>query len=155
MTMYLLGAVVRLWRRMFKGGIDRWERGRLRSIAAASAPLHGEVLPPVDRALVDAHHEILVESRTAEYPVLPQVRRRHVYRPPNARQAATIARRRAAPREAFEADPLSAPLAGPLAPAVVASSVRSFEPEPWHLESFTTGWTAAEFAALLATAGAR
>lgn len=151
--MYLLGAVVRLWRKLSKGGVDRWERGRARSIAAASAPLHGELLPAADRQLVDAQHAIVVEWRTDEQPVVAPVRRRAVVRRPARWQLVAAARREVAARRA--ADPLRGPLAGPLAPAVVLSSVRSAEPAPWHLESFTTEWTTAEFAALLATAGAR
>lgn len=151
--MYLLGAVVRLWRRLSKGGVDKWERGRARSIAAASAPLHGDALPVVDRELVDAHHEILVEFRTDEQPAITPVRRRSTTRPPSQRQLDAIRARRLKPTQAFAADPLGAPLAGPLAPAVLLSSVSISEPPAWHLESFTTEWTTAKFAAL-AKAGA-
>lgn len=155
MTRYLLGAVVRLWRRMFKGGIDRWERGRLRSIAAAGAPLHGEALPAADQELADAHHEIVTEWRTTELPVLAPVRRRTVTRRPARWQQVAARRRLAAQHRA--ADPLTGPLTGPLAAPVVLSSMRSSEPPAWHLESFTESWTTAEFAALAerAKAGAR
>lgn len=151
MTTYLLGAIVRAWRRCTKGGIDKWERGRARSIAAASAPLHGEVLAPEDVELVEAHHEIVVEYRTADQPVVPQpVRRRHVYKPPSPRQIAATER-------AFAADPLYAPIPGRhrmeepelfaerieewFAPVVAPSSapfpVRPQEPEPLELEGPT------------------
>lgn len=136
MTTYLLGAIVRLYQRLFKGGVDKWERGRARSIAAASAPLHGDVLPPDDQELVDAHHEIVVEWRTAEQPVVSTVRRRHLYRPPSQRQLDRMRARQLAPRKAFEADPLSAPLAGPLAPAVIHASV-PVSPAPFQLEGPT------------------
>jgi len=50
-----------------------------------------------------------------------------------------------APVQRFAADPLSAPLAGPLAPAVIAASV-PVSPAPWALESFTTDiWKASDF----------
>jgi hypothetical protein len=151
MTHYLLGAVVRLFQRCFKGGIDKWERGRARSMAAASAPLHGEELPPEDLALVDAHHEIVVEWRTAEQPAVTPVRRRHLYRPPSPRQLAAMRARHLKPVQEFAADPLTAPLAGPLVPAVIAASVPvSPAPQPWFLESFTTGWTKAQLAEILA-----
>jgi hypothetical protein len=154
-TTYLLGAIVRLWGRLAKGGIDKWERGRARSIAAASAPLHGDALPPEDRKLVQAHHEIVVEWRTAEQPVVSTVRRRHLYRPPSQRQLAAMRARRMAPVREFAADPLSAPLAGPLAPAVIAASVPvSPAPQPWFLESFTTGWTKADVDRMVAQAKA-
>lgn len=152
--MYLLGAVVRLWRRMFKGGIDRWERGRLRSIAAASAPLHTTSFTPDDLFLVKGHHKLVEQFRTAEQPIVTPVRRRSVQRPPSQRQLDVIRARRLKPRQDFAADPLSAPLAGPLAAPVLLSSVRSWEPEPWHLESFTQGWTSADIERLVAEAKA-
>lgn len=151
MSTLLLGAVVRLWRRMSKGGINRWERGRARSIAAATAPLHGDILPPEEQALADAHHEIAVEFRTGEQPVVRQVCRRAATRRP-ARWQRLLAARRRLVRAA--ADPLRGPLTGPLAAPVVFSSVRSSEPEPWRLESFTDCWTAAAIAALVAAAKA-
>jgi hypothetical protein len=148
MTRYFLGAFVRLWTRLAKGGIDKWERGRARSIAAASAPLHGEELPPEDQALADAHHEIVVEWRTAEQPTVPAFTRKHLYRPPTPRQLAAMRARIAAPAQRFAADPLSAPLATELSPAVELPG-----PAPaWRLESFTESWTAADLARILANA---
>lgn len=143
MATYLLGAIVRLWTRLAKGGIDKWERHRYRSIASASAPLHGEVLSPEDQELVAAHHEILIEWRTAEQPVVPTVRRRHVYRPPSARQQARMRARALAPVQAFTDDPLTAPIPVPLAPAVIANSV-PVSPAPWNPEGpsavFSRDW---------------
>lgn len=136
MTRYILGAVVRLWLRIRTGGIDKWERGRARSIAKASAPLHGEELPAADLALVDAHHAIVVEWRTAEQPVVSPVRRRHVYKPPSQQQLKRMRARTLKPVHDFAADPLSAPLAGPLAPAVIAASV-PVSPAPWQMEGPT------------------
>lgn len=155
MTRYLLGAVVRLYHRLFKGGIDKWERNRARSIAKASAPLHGVVLPPDEREHADAIHEHVVEWRTAELPMVPTARRRHLYRPPSQRQLEAMRRRRLAPVRAFASDPLSAPLVGPLAPAVIAASVPvSPAPAAWLLESFTTGWSRADIARMVADAKA-
>lgn len=130
------------------------ERGRARSIAAASAPLHSLPVAAADREHVDAVHDMLVESRTDEQPIVTRVRRRSVQRPPSQRQLDVIRARRLKPRQDFAADPLSAPLAGPLAAPVLLSSVRSWEPEPWHLESFTQGWTSADIERLVAEAKA-
>jgi hypothetical protein len=135
-TAYLLGAIVRLWQRATKGGISKLERHRARSIAKATSPLHADPLPPEDEAFVQAHHEIVVEWRTAEQPVVSTVRRRHLYRPPSQRQLAAMRARRLKPVREFAADPLSAPLAGPLAPAVIAASV-PVSPAPWHMEGPT------------------
>lgn len=151
MTTYLLGAVVRLWQHLTRGGISKLERGRARSMAAASAPLHDLPVPEADRELVQAHHEIVVEWRTAEQPVVSQVRRRHVQRPPSRRQLDAMRARRLKPMQDFASDPLSAPLVGPLAPAVIAASVPvSPAPAPWFLESFTTGWTKADVERMVA-----
>lgn len=145
MTTYLLGAIVRLAHRLFKGGISKEERGRARSIAAASAPLHGLPVAPEDRELVEAHHEIVVEWRTAEQPVVPAFTRKHLYRPPSQRQLDRMRARLVAPAQRFAADPLSAPLAGPLAPAVIAQSV-PVSPAPFQPEGptgvFPSDWIA-------------
>lgn len=151
--MYLLGAVVRLWRRACCGGVDRWERGRARSIAAASAPLHGDVLPPDEQALADAHHELATEWRTGEQPVVRPVRRQVAVRRPARWQRVATARRRLAARAA--ADPLSAPIAVPLERPVFTAGL--VEPAPWDLESFTQQWETGEIARIVdeARAGAR
>lgn len=158
MTTYLLGAIVRLYQRVFKGGVDKWERGRARSIAKASAPLHGDVLPPEDVPLADAWHVDVEEkaSWTGEQRIVSPVRRRHLYRPPSQRQLAAMRARRLRPVQDFANDPLSAPLAGPLAPAVIAASVPvSPAPQAWFLESFTESWTAAEVARMVAAVKAK
>jgi len=153
MTTYLLGAIVRLWKHVTTGGISKLERRRARSIAKATTPLHAEALPPEDEAFVQAHHEIYVEYVTAEQPAVSTVRRRHLYRPPSQRQLDRIRARRLKPVQDFRADPLSAPLAGPLAPAVIAASV-PVSPAPWLLESFTQGWTKADVERMVAEAKA-
>src|SRR5207249_1978149 len=81
MTMYLLGAVVRLWRRMARGGFRPAERRRQRSIAALAAR-HADAIPAADVALVDAHHELITEWRTGEQRAVVPVRRRAVVRKP-------------------------------------------------------------------------
>jgi hypothetical protein len=149
-TTYMLGVVVRLWRRCTKGGVNRWERGRARSIAAATAPLHGDILPADEQALADAHHEIAVEFRTGEQPVVRQVCRRRSTRRPTRWQLVAAARRRLARAEA--ADPLRAPLDVPLERSVAAAGL--VEPPPWDFESFTREWKTGEFAAIVAAARA-
>lgn len=147
MTTYLLGAIVRLAHRLFKGGISKEERGRQRSIAKATAPLHGDVLPPEDVPLAAAWHEDVVDkaSWTGEQAVVPTFTRKHLYRPPSQRQLDRMRARRAAPVEAFAKDPLSAPLAGPLAPAVIAQLV-PVSPAPFQPEGptgvFPSDWIA-------------
>jgi hypothetical protein len=151
MTRYFLGAFVRLWGRLFKGGINKEERGRLRSIAKATAPLHGDALPPEDVPLAAAWHEDDVDkaSWTGEQRVVTTFTRKHLYRGPSQRQLDAMRARQRRPVEVFAADPLTAPLAGPLAPAVIATSVPVGQ-EPWRLESFTQGWTKADLARILA-----
>jgi hypothetical protein len=147
MTRYFLGAFVRLARRLFKGGISREERGRLRSIAKATAPLHGDALPPEDVPLAAAWHEDVVDkaSWTGEQPVVPAFTRKHLYRPPTPRQLAAMRARIAEPAQRFAADPLGAPLAGPLVPAVIAQSV-PVSPAPFQPEGptgvFPSDWIA-------------
>jgi hypothetical protein len=144
MTHYLLGAVVRLAQRLFKGGISKEERGRQRSIAAATAPLHGVPLSPEDAELVAAHHEIVVEYRTGEIPKIVDPPRR-----PTVREVARKYRRRpkhSVKRHALPKsrprDPLSDPLQGELEQTVMLPG----PPPAWHLESFTTDiWQAAQF----------
>lgn len=151
MTMYLIGALVRAWHRMSRGGLRPSERRRQRSIAALAAR-HADAIPAADVALVEAHHELITKWRTDEQPVIEPVRRRTVMRRPARWQRVAAARVAVALDRA--ADPLRGPLRGPLAAPVVLSSVRFSEPAPWHLESFTTGWTRAEMDALVAEAKA-
>lgn len=175
MTRYLLGAVVRLWHRATKGGIDRWERRRVRSMAKASAPLHGEKIPAADMPLIEAWREDVEDkaSRTAELPIVHVVHRRHTHRRP-VRWQRVAARRRTL--RGFHADPLAAPVPAQhrveepvlfgawledwfrrpaaLGPASTPFPEPPAEPEPWDLESFTQGWTRDDIARMVADAKA-
>lgn len=148
MARYFLGAFVRLAQRIFKGGISKEERGRQRSIAAASAPLHGLPVAPEDRELVEAHHEIVVEYRTGELPKIVDTPRR-----PTVREVARKYRRPARhsakrlPKKQVR-DALNGPLPDELSPAVMLPG----PPPALQLDSFTTGWTKAELDRILANA---
>lgn len=136
--------------------LDREERNRLKSIAEMTAR-HAVPLSEKEAAFVADHVAVAEKWTTTEHPIVEAVvirpkARRVVRRNPLKRQQAEQRKRMqlATARLEFDLDPLNAPLLAVDKPAPVLSSVRSFEPEPWHLESFTQGWTRAQIAELVA-----
>jgi hypothetical protein len=122
-------------RQKLRSGIDRWERGRRRSRAEMTAGRHRPMSTVDVRWAAEAEQAAEV-WRTDEQPLV-SVRRRHTYRPPTPRQLARMRARQTAPARAFAADPLTAPLAGPLAPSAVIPSMPHVEPAPFVSEGPT------------------
>jgi len=154
MTTYLLGAIVRLWGRLFKSGIDEKavhaeeDRRDRAAYEAEIAKVERDRLSAKDEAEVAELRAFVEEIGSGEFPSL-----------------------------AFDADPLGAPIpdgyvvepeaffnhlaatrlsaftwtATP-GTTVALSSVQVVEPSPYELESFTQSWTRAEVERMVAGA---
>lgn len=87
------------------------EKLRPQSEAAAAGARHDQLSEKdaADAEELSAWHAEI----SAEHPLVgPAVHRRHVHKPPSARQQAAIRARALAPLHAFAADPLAAPIPG-------------------------------------------
>lgn len=164
-------AVAYLVHRVCKNGTKE-ERRRAKAITDATARRH-EVLAPEEQKLADAWHEDIQDARarTDEYPVVPVVRKRHVYRPPSQRQLDAARARLLAPVRHFAADPLAAPIPGRHRfeePELFGGAVEEWfarkaepafptlpaEPEPWLLGGFTDTWSVGDVARMVERAKA-
>lgn len=153
------------------------ERGRRQSEAEMAAA-ETDVLPEAEAGEAAALVGHFRELATDEHPIVPTVRRHHVYRDPSPQQIDRMRQRMFAPVRRFEADPLAAPIpdalvavaapvlfgdaveewfAPPVEPMSVAFPELPAEPEPWQLGGFTAEWSTGELAKLIdaAKAGAK
>jgi hypothetical protein len=140
----------------WRGRPSAEDRGRARSEAAMAAAHHDALKPAEEQFAVDVHAFAVEWHATGEQPFVPQVKRKPrsiVRRYPLQRQAARerVLAGFATARAEFRADPLTAPI--PTLDRATPMLLDLAEPEPWRLESFTTGWTRGQLAQIL-SAGA-
>lgn len=142
------------------------EKHREQYLAHIVAPGRHRPLDPEATALMAAWHEDVTATRTGEIPMViirpHRVKRRVVHKDPFARKKAHRERelQREAAELAWALDPLAArPLTLdkdiPLSVRPIQRVSLPFpdlpaEPEPWHLESFTQGWTRGQIKELIA-----
>jgi len=150
-------------RKVLAGDMDapmHLERSRAKSEAEMAAA-ETDVLPEAEAGEAAALVGHFRELATDEQPIVPTVRKRHVYRGPTARQLEVMRRRLLAPIREFQADPLAAPIPDlhlTAEPVLFGAAVEDWfsgsvpfiapagEPKPLPALDFTGEWDAAIFA---------